>query len=420
MRIALLAPLLAGCQLVVGEIELPTLITQDGDVADAWPADAAPPDAAVMDAQVVDMAWGDAAIDLDVGHPVDQAVIDMAPPDMLIDALPPDMYVPTPTDLTNLAGTWHLYGVRGRQQALSVFSAALRIDAEGAATLTEIGSDEALSEVPTLFDPHPDGTARVSINLFPRAGRLAGMMDPVGGVAVFINDVEFADTTPTVVIGTRINAINLLPERSLLVNLVGEPGPNAIQGGLLERSDMGATYRLIDRVRVEGGMQSAPADIAMDAQFTRQSRLRLTGEAAEDNYVLSPAAGGNGAVGLAGEDADAPNVVMAWHGSTGLFAPARFWCAGNALDGDGNHRTLSAYAVLEADGHLTFDTGAVGFLTHDGGDAFRIEGAPNFFGDDNVIATIDPDQRAMMLIDTGPAFLRWGLGVCVNIEPPIQ
>lgn len=419
MRIALLVPLLAGCQLVIGDIELPTLITQDGYVDQALLDDMAAKDAGVEDAWAIDMHAVDMAIDLDKAPPHDLALVDHGAPDQAVDALPPDMYVSTPTDLTRLAGTWHLYGMRGRQQALTVFSAALRVDAEGNAVLTEIGSEEPLSEVATLFDPHPDGTARVSINLFPRAGRLAGMMDPVGGTAVFINDVDFADTTPTLVLGARINAVNLLPERGILVDLVGEPGPGAVEGGLLERTGMGEGYRLGGRVRVEEGVQSTPSDAEYSAQFTRQSRIVLIEGDAPEGLLLSPAAGGGGAFGLGGDAMDPPRVIATWHASTGLFAPARFWCAGNGLDGDGMHRTLSAFAHLRADGFVEFDTGAVATLSHEG-DIFTLEGSPNFFGTDNVIATLDPDQRTMLMVETGPNFLRWGLGLCVNVDPPIQ
>lgn len=429
MRIALLAPLLAGCQLVIGDIELPTLVTADGgQTGDAWVADAAPPDAWADDAAIVDMA---PRVDADAPDmtPVDQGVVDqgwdMAPPvdmgpgDLGIDA-GVDMYVPVPTALTDLAGTWHLYGIRGREQALSVFSAALRVSAEGEAVLTEIGAEEPLSEVPTLFDPHPDGTARISINLFPRAGRLAGMMDPEGGIAVFVNDGEFGDTTPTLVLGSRINAVNLLPPRSLMLSVVGEPGPGARNGGVLERAGMGEAYRFIDRVRSEGEMQSMPGDVALDSAFNRDGRLRLTNAEGGIDVQLSPAAGAFGGVGVGGDPADPDQLVAIWQSNAGVFTAGRFWCAGNALDGDGNHRTLSAFATLEEDGEMRFDSGARAMLNHDGGDAFLLQGRMNFFGDSDIFATIDPSQRAMLLVDSGPAGLDWGVGFCVTLAPAAE
>lgn len=410
---------LLGCQLVVGDIELPTLIQEIDAGADATPDaatyDAAPPDMAPprLDVGVVDMApvEPDWAPPTDLG--VDQAWPDMAPPDMGV--------VDPPTDLRTLRGTWHLYGARGRAQNLTLFSVALNIDNEGGATLSEIGSEIPLSDVETLFDVHPDGTARVSINLFPRAGRLAGMMDPVGGVATFVNDLGFGDTTPTFIVGTRVNALNQLPPELVYLDLQVEPRPGAGEGGRLERGEMGLTYTQVGRLDFDEASVTALAERTLDAVYSNRQRVVLTeGEMPVEGYALSPAAGGNGAAGVYGAQDDPARLVFAWSAvQSPLFLPARYWCAGHGLDADGRHRSLSAFASLGADGRITWDNGGAATLAVDGA-VFVLDAPQNFFGNPNGMLTMDPDQRALLLIDYHAPAFRWGMGVCVNLTPAIQ
>ena len=404
---------LTGCQLVVGDIELPTLIQRTDASADAEAYDAAvydagaemampPPDAGIIDATRPDLAWPD---DLGVDLAVDLGV---------------DAWLPAagPTDLTTLAGTWHLYGARGRQRNLTLFTAALNIDGSGAATLTEIGSMVPLSDVETLFDVHPDGTARVSINLFPRAGRLAGMMDPVAGAATFVNDVDFGDTTPTFIVAARVNALNQLPPELIYLDLQVEPLPGVGEGGRLERGEMGRTYTQVGRLGFDEMSVAALAERTLDAVYSNRQRVVLTeGEAPAEGFALSPAAGGYGAAGVFGPQDDPSRLVFAWSAiQAPLFLPARYWCAGHGLDADGRHRSLSAFASLGADGRILWDNGGAAILEDDGA-VFALDAPQNFFGNRNGMLTMDPDQRVLMLIDYYAPEFRWGMGVCINLTP---
>lgn len=414
---------LAGCQLVVGDIELPTLI-QKIDAGD---------DAVVMDATVYDgsrddmtmpdpdMRIVDAAYDVpDLAMPSDWALdlaVDMA------DMGQPDLGpADPPTDLSTLTGTWHLYGARGRQQNLTLFSVALNIDGDGAATLSEIGSELPLSDVETLFDVHPDGTPRVSINLFPRAGRLAGMMDPVAGVVTFVNDLNFGDTTPTFIVGTRVNALNQLPPNLVYVDMQVEPQPGAGEGGTMARDAMGLTYTQVGRLGFDdGGMGLMPPDRALNAVYSNRQRVVLTeGEMPSEGFALSPAAGGQGAAGVYGPQDDPARLVFAWSVvQSPLYTPARYWCAGHGLDDEGKHRSLSAFASLRANGEIVWDNGGAAVLEAND-DLFDLAADQNFFGHPGGFLTMDPDQRVLMLIDFADGNFRWGMGVCVNLTATVQ
>ncbi|MGK0358810.1 MAG: hypothetical protein ACI9U2_001103 [Bradymonadia bacterium] len=411
---------LAGCQLVVGDIELPTLI-QEFDAGD---------DALVMDATVHDSARGDMPTpDSDMGI-VDAAfdVPDLATahdlgPDLAVDMAQSDLGpVDAPTDLRTLSGTWHLYGARGRRQNLTLFSVALNIDGDGVATLSEIGTEIPLSDIETLFDVHPDGTPRVSINLFPRAGRLAGMMDPVAGAVTFVNDLDFGDTTPTFIVGTRVNALNQLPPNLVYLDMQVEPQPGAGEGGTVARGEMGLTYTQAGRLGFDsGGMAANPPVRTLDAVYSDRQRVVLTeGEMPAEGFALSPAAGGQGAAGVYGPQDDPARLVFAWSVvQSPLYLPARFWCAGHGLDDEGNHRSLSAFASLRANGEIVWDNGGAAVLQAND-DLFGLVGEENFFGHPDGFLTMDPDQRVLMLIDFAEPGFRWGMGVCVNLTAAVQ
>lgn len=411
---------LTGCQLVVGDIELPTLIQEvdarpDVQVMDATAYDAAEPEMPPPDMRIVDAApdMPDLAVDLGLDW-----AVDMAPDAAMPDMGPGDL----PTDLRSLRGTWHLYGSRGRQQNLTLFTVALNIDADGAGTLTEIGSEIPLSDIETLFDVHPDGTPRVSINMFPRAGRLAGMMDPVAGVATFVNDLSFGDTTPTFIVGARVNALNQLPPSLVYVDMQVEPAPGPGEGGIMNRDAMGLTYTQTGRLGFDGaGMNALPPDRTLDAVYSNRQRMVLTeGPMPAEGFALSPVAGGQGAVGVYGPQDDPARLVFAWSAiQSELFTPARYWCAGHSLDPDGNHRSLSAFAALRADGSIAWDDGSAAILEASE-DLFGLVTEQNFFGHANGYLTMDPDQRALMLVDLDDPQFRWGLGVCVNLTPAMQ
>ena len=412
-----------GCQLVVGEIELPTLIQEvdrgpldaqilDAEIADARP-DMPPPD---LDVGAVDAAWDAVAPPVDLG--VDLAV------DLAVDS-GPDAWAPdvggTPTDLTSLAGTWHLYGARGRQQNLTLFTAALNIDGDGSATLTEIGSMVPLSDVETLFNVHPDGTAGLSINLLPRAGRLAGMMDPIAGVGTFVNDLDFGDTTPTFIVAARVNALTELPPDLVYVDMQVEPRPGVGEAGTLVRDPLSATYQQQGRVVFDspGAIEFIPGR-GFNAVYSNRQRVVLTEDPmAAEGFALSPVAGGYGAAGVYGPQADPARLVFAWTViQSEIFLPARYWCAGHGLDADGRHRSLSAFAVLGPEG-ITWDNG--GAATLETGDdlfnLFSLTAEQNFFGHTNGYLTMDPEQRVLMLVDLDQPSFRWGLGVCINVTP---
>lgn len=417
LSMALLA-VLPGCQLVVGDIELPTLITADAGWADVGspdaeldagsdPVDAAPDLAVDMRSDM----WPDMAPDL---------AVDMAP-DMAPDMNPDMGPAYQPPDLTALAGVWHLYGTRGTRANLIVFTAALRISEAGEATLTEIGSLEPLGGVGTLFDPHPDGSPRVSIHLFPRAGRLVGMMDPVSGAAVFANDASQNEMVPTFVIGSRVSGADALVPPLVYLELNVEPQADGGEGGTLRRMD--ANYAQRERLRFgAAGMTSRPDDRGLTPRLTENERLVLSpmwGEGEPQvGYALTPLAGGQGATGVAGTPDDPQRLALLWPGATtDTFEPADYWCALNALDENGEQRTHSAYLALDADGHMRWDDGTEATAALNG-DLLRLTSARNLFGAPGGYASIDPAQRGVMLVNYNDDVFRWGMGLCLNLRVP--
>lgn len=419
-----LGTVLPGCQLVVGDIELPEVI-----IVDAQLPDMGDPDAEIDAQPPIDM---DARVDAPPDYGPDRAIdmatdmppvlpLDMAPdwqPDMAPDMGPP---VQTPPDLTALAGVWHLYGARGTQRNLNTFTAALRIDEAGNATLTEVDSLDPLGGVETLFDPHPDGSARVSIHLFPRAGRLAGMMDPISGAAVFVNDAAQDEVTPTFVLGTRVSGVQELAVPLIYLNAQVEPMPGEGEGGTLVRP-MAPAYTQRDRLEFEAdGSTSRDENKSYSAQFTNLQRLVLAppqdgGEDDREGYVLTPMAGGAGATGVYGPQGDPQELVLLWPATfETVFSPARYWCAINGLSGEGEHRTHSGYMELAPDGHMTWDDGSSATAELNG-DLLQLSSPRNLFGHPGGFASVDAEQRGVMLVDYDGTTFRWGMGLCLNLD----
>jgi hypothetical protein len=228
--------------------------------------------------------------------------------------------------------------------------------------------------------------------------------------------------TPTFVLGTRVSGAQELAVPLIYLNLTVEPAPGEGEGGTLIRPAAPA-YTQRDRLEfADDGTISRESNQSLEAQFTNRQRLVLTpppdgGENDNEGYALTPVVGGAGATGVYGPQDDPADLVLLWPATAGTaFEPARYWCAINGLNENGEHRTHSGYMELGADGQMAWDDGTAATAELNG-DLLQLTSARNFFGHPGGFASVDAAQRGVMLVDYDGSTFRWGMGLCLNIIP---
>ena len=405
---------LLGCQLLIGDIELSGVESADAAAhADAAALDAAALDAAADGAAPVDAAPTGDAQGLDAAVVALDAAPDATEPPVM-DAALPDA-APTPVDPTTLAGTWHLYGLQGRQRQVSMFVAALRVDADGTAIVTDLGSDAPLSDAATPFGPHPDQPNLLSVNLFPVAGLLIGNLDPVGGVGILVNDQARMSTQPIFVVLVRQQAAAQWPTETLYVRQEHRPVGGGELGDLVAR---GGAYQARGRV-IFGQPPTAGPDQDVELAPAPLDRIIATSAADAVHSTLTLSAVGGGA-GEVERDGQRVGLVMAWPGGGQVASAHRYFCGGPYFDANNALAVARAGARMEpqADGlALTFSDGRVAQLRPWQGDLLQVESQVGLFRRAGGTAVVGPAGRVVFLADGTPTggLGQWASGLCVTL-----
>ncbi|MCB9545759.1 MAG: hypothetical protein H6706_07825 [Myxococcales bacterium] len=407
---------LGGCQLVIGDIELPRVETPEGGVADQgeapdWALDAAPVDAAPpRDRGVVDAAW-------DAARPVDAAPpMDAAPPQ---DAAWPSPDAGPAVDVSALAGVWHVYGLQGRDRDVSMFVAALRVAADGSATVTTLESEEPLAEGATPFTPHPDGSPRVSLNLFPVAGLLVGALDPVTGLGVLVNDQDRMSTQPIFALASRQGPEQMWPGTALYAQLTVRPTPDAAELGLLQGPGPAQQFSQYYRV------QASPAMSLPDATLFREAdtRTRFSSDDGRGFFVYSSTDRGVGGPGELAANGDRYGIALALAaGGRPAAVDRAYFCGGPYFDVANAFAVSRSRATLALGGErptLELADGRQVVLGVPVSDVYPLDTQRGFFHRAGGSLAIGPGGRALMLVDADlPAGRgQWAMGLCVTVDP---
>ncbi|MEZ4470776.1 MAG: hypothetical protein R3F60_08260 [bacterium] len=420
MRLLLvLAGALAGCQLIIGEIELPQVERPEvgadaAPASDAAVADAVAPDATpTLDAAgMVDAGW-DAARPVDAAPPVDAAVPDAA----WLDASPPD--AGPAVDVATLAGEWHVYGLQGRERAVTLFTAALRVAEDGSAIVTAIGSEEPLTDGPTPFMAHPDGSPRLAVNLFPVAGLMVGALDPVTGLGVLVNDQDRMSTQPIFALLSRQGPDQPWPAGALYAHLVVRPAPGGGELGVLAGPGADSTWTQSRRVDVEASASLADATLFREVTGGRTAFSSMDGRG---NFIFSAADRGVGGPGVLFAGGDTYGLGLAvLAGGRPDRAGRSYFCGGPYFD------VANAFAVSRSGARLsgaatpvlTWMDGREATLGAQQGGVYPLDTQRGFFHRPGGSVAMGPGGRVLMLVDGdlqgGQG--RWALGLCVTVDP---
>jgi hypothetical protein len=428
--VALLALALAGCELIVGDIQLPAKVIDGGSDAtglDAAPADAmaeAGPDGRVADAAPTDAVGADATSD---GAVADAAPPDAADLDMTVDATPPDAAPPDaarpdagspqppPIDVRALAGDWHLYGlVTDGTGGTSAFSAYLRL-ADGRASL--FGFDGALLNRNTPFAADPDAPDRVQTNLFPKVGLMTGRFDAASGFGVLVNDAQSGLAWPATVFAVRASNPPVTPVPNVVYGRAGVDPTDAEIGFLAWQSSLTESSRF--GVGVQNGLPDRTLDAVTDG-LPRAHFQNVDGAPDEerDGTVLPS---GAGLVALV-ETAGTPTGIVAGLASAAgevRVRSGRFWCGGLYRDAAGAPVTLSLYGSLSDDSIFAWDDGRIGALNVQGS-IYAMLGDRGPFDSPGGIAVVDRRSRIYVMMPVysvpGQLEVRWGLAACLPVD----
>lgn len=404
--VALLA--LSGCQLIIGEIELPTLVGGDAG------ADATALDAAVADAAGADGTPPDATVLAD-GGPPDAAWDGQTPPDAApLDAAPVDQGV-TPWAPTSVAGTWHVYGMRGRRRQISFLVAALQVAEDGTALIVDLSTGAPLSDAATPLSAHPEAPAHVSTNFFPVAGLLTGTLDGRSGVGVLVNDAGLGNTEPAFFALVRAGADVGWPDTSIYAHLRVLP----VGTGELGVLQVGGDYTAIHRIRLGDapvGQPDRPLDFGRDPT----GRAVFTPRDEQERFLLTPAQGEVGGAGEYEAQGARVGLALAFRGG-GTLAPAqRFFCGGGYFDDTGafatpgiealTHATREGMVITLADGRDLLTAERVDGLV-------QVAASSNLFHRADGLGAVEPTGRVVFLLDGDPTAGtgQWAAGLCVAL-----
>jgi hypothetical protein len=422
-RLALLLPaLLAGCSVVVGDIELPEVVGGDGGVAvdaarpDANPGDAArpdarAPDAATPDAQAPDAATPDAQAP-DAWTP-DAATSDAQAPDAATpDAGPPPE--PPPLDMDALRGDWHLYGYTVTVDGIPLAFTALLRYLDGRASL--LGFDGARLESDTPFGRDAERPDRLATNLAPLVGVMTGRFDGPSGFGILVNDLRAPNDRPTLVIAVKapVRRENL---DDAFYGRIGTGDATDGETGIFRRAESG--YALTNRYGV--GVDRGIGEAGLNPEDASAGRMRLTDFSLED-MLGTIAPGGAGYVALTKNGDFATGLHVSWrsHAGEAAIRPGRFWCAGIARDAGGAHAPITVYGDLDGAGQFVWDDGRAGLLAA-AGNAYLMRGDDGLFGAEGGVALVDRRGRVYVMLpmridEQGQTVLGWGLAACVPVD----
>lgn len=411
-RIALLLAL-SGCSLAIGDIELsaerPDRAGMDA-VVDAAPADGQV-DATVADAQVADTQVADAqALDAawDAQPPPDVSLLDAA-----VDAAEPDA---GPWEVSALAGTWHVYALTGGRRQVQVRNAALQIDPDGTAIITDLGSDAPLSDAATPLGAHPDRPSLVRTNLFPIAGLLIGTIDARSGLGVLVNDVEAGNSQAALVVLVQEKPEPPWPDQVLYTHMRTQPAEQGELGVLVAQGGQHVATR---RVQV-GESPVALPDRAFNLNREAHGRVAFLPPDDGERVVASPAPEGSGGPGLFEVGGGPVGLTLALRGGGTVAGAQRFFCGGAYFDETAAFVAAGTTGTLRpVDPHpeLTFPDGRRLVLTSVGDGFLRIQTPRNFFHRADGGGALDATGRALLMIDgdlaqgTG----RWAGALCVAL-----
>lgn len=420
------ALLAGGCQLLVGDIDLPPAEDaglQDAEIVDSgWDAeiptdaglqDASPADAAVdLDAEIVDGGW-------DAEWP-DAELPDAEWPDAAPDAEPPA------PEVAALAGQWHVYGVTeiGENQAL-IFEAVLVV-AEGgwAAGVYSFDGEPLYTE--TQIMPQPGAPTRLRVNLFPVAGVLTGAVDHPNGVGVLVNDEAAPNFAPTFAVMVRAGAAGArqvaLPylARTVELSLPPQASLMAIQStfaGEPETQIWVETDREITPP-AEGGLITEPRLLGRPTATLR--RWRFDPELAPAR-LLTASGGSVGVFGrLTAESGALASLSLGWSPSAGAqgqpFVPGLFYCG--LVHHDDGLQVVGTPARLSDLGTWRWRTGEGAQVVREEGEA-SLQGDHPLFGPAHMDDLFDPAERVHLMrpqAEGGEPL--WGAGLCVRVDEP--
>lgn len=307
-------------------------------------------------------------------------------------------------DAAAVAGAWYVYGLAGTRPV----EGRIEIAEDGRITVDENTTQAARNGEAWRFA------------LKPLTGPLTGRIDAEAGIGLMVE--RGADEPETFVVLVREPA-----ERATL------RGGRTVQLGL---SEAGTPLAEFGGLMVDGGVYVQSARLTLTEQVHPARTVTVSplsgeaprwvvnlGEEADGDWLLSPLAGGDGALGVhrsANGVARGPFVL--WREPVTATLPERaLACAGLTIE-DGAAVSRSRLARLSAE-RVTWSDGREGRSTVVDGVPV-LEGDGSFFDDVGTMVLPDTGGRLFALLPLvpdpageDPPDRRWGVALCIGADP---
>lgn len=416
----LIVALASGCQLLIGDIELPDEEV-DGGGEPGWDAaahdagapdhDASTPDAATPEDGGAPEAGADDGVDLGADWDLPDAAPDAALPDMM----------PPPVEVAALEGRWHVYGLAALDERRALtFEAELVVADGGRAVGVYTFDGEPLYE-DTVLVPHPDHPSRLRLNLFPVAGVLTGRVEGTNGLGLLVNDVDAPNPSASFAVMVKAEPPGQrqspLPYLAHYARLDSDPETGAGEQGVFRGDPEARTW--VEQSRWAVGSAEGAPDRALGPIGAGPRRWFFELESGA-TWGLSASEGSVGVFGrVASPDGTLGGLYMGWSPSAAAqgqpYVPGLFYCGLLAHDDDGM-RVEGVEARISAVGTWRWRTGEEARVVREGGEA-TLQGDHPLFGPITFQDLFDPAERVHFLrplfADGSP---QWGAGLCVRAE----